>query len=81
MDLSAKKILPGVAQVLGENPSRLKRKGSPVKLICWGLADPNCILKKRCGKGNPVNIPEPSGNAPSEMLRDNRTIAVAMAKH
>jgi hypothetical protein len=57
VDLAAKKILPGVAIELGENPNRLKCKGSPVKLIYWGLVDPNCILKKRCEKGNTVNIP------------------------
>ncbi len=63
MDLSVKKILPGVAIELGENPNHLKSKSSPVKLIYWGLVDPNCILKKRCGKGNLVNIPEPYSNA------------------
>jgi hypothetical protein len=63
VDLAAKKILPGVAHQLGENPNRLKGKCSPVKLIFWGLVDPNCVLKKRRGKGNPVNIPEPANDA------------------
>ena len=63
MDLAAKKILPGVAQQLGENPNHLNGKCSPVKFICWGSVDPNCSLKKNCGKGNPVNIPEPANDA------------------
>ena len=65
---------------MGEKPNRLKSKGSPVKFICWGLVGPNCTLKKRCGKGNPVNIPEPSSNALLEKFQDSLTIAVAMAK-
>ena len=53
------RILLGVAHELGDNPSHLKGKGSPVKLICWGLVDPKQTLKKKFAKGNPVNIQEP----------------------
>lgn len=66
MDLSIKQILLGVAIEPGENPGHLKGKGSPVKLIYWGLVDPNCSLKKFYGKGNSVNIPKPINVAPFE---------------
>ena len=58
------RILLGVASKLGDNPSRLKGKGSPVKFICWGLVDPKQSLKKSFAKGNPVNIQEPTDFAP-----------------
>ena len=61
MDLAATKILLGVAHESGENPDRLRGKGSPVKFFYWGLVDPNWDLKKNPGKGSPVNIPEPIG--------------------
>lgn len=53
------KILPGVAIKSGENPDRLRGKGSPVKLIYWGLAEPNRTLKKKSGNGKTVNIQLP----------------------
>ena len=58
------RILLGVAIELGENPSHLRGKGSPVKLIYWGLVDPKLSLKKSFSKGNPVNIQEPTDIAP-----------------
>ena len=58
------RILLGVAKQLGENPSHLRGKGSPVKLIYWGLVVPKQSLKKSFAKGNPVNIQEPAGVAP-----------------
>lgn len=59
MDRVETKILLEVAVKSGENPDRRKGKGSPVKLICWGLVDPNRIPSWRCGKGKQVNIPVP----------------------
>ena len=53
------KILSGVAEESSENLDRLKGKGSPVKLIYWGLVDPNRNPNRNCGNGNPVNIQEP----------------------
>lgn len=51
----------GSSNQLGENPNHLRGQGSPVKLICWGLAEPNRSLKKNFGKGRTVNIPLPCG--------------------
>lgn len=59
MDLAAKKIVPGVAIKSGDNPDRLRNKGSPVKLIFWGLVGPKRTLKKKSVNGKPVNIPVP----------------------
>jgi hypothetical protein len=60
VDLAAKKIMPGVAIKSGDNPDRLRNKGSPVKLICWGLVGPKRTLKKKSVNGKTVNIPLPS---------------------
>jgi hypothetical protein len=60
VDLAAQKIMPGVAIKSGDNPDRLRNKGSPVKLICWGLVGPKRTLKKKSVNGKPVNIPVPS---------------------
>lgn len=51
------KILLGVANKPGENSGRQKGKSSPVKLIYWGVVDPNCNPNWDCEKGHTVNIP------------------------
>ena len=52
-------ILLGVAKESSENLDHLKGKGSPVKLIYWGLVDPNLCPNRSTENGKPVNIPVP----------------------
>lgn len=77
------RILPGVAIKSDENSDRLRGQGSPVKFIYWGLVDPNCSLKKNCGKGNPVNIQEPIDSCltSTETFWDILNMIVVMSKH